>query len=122
MKFDAKQILSAFLTASFVWVFVGCAFLCNEKENCGEDFDVSVETYAVFDETSHEDFCPIKESAKTTAPERIVLNFDSQVVGVNISTNFSTIETFSASHKFKTKFYRPPDIAIKRKRPLILRI
>ena len=84
MNFQAQQFLSAFLTTSLVWIFVGCAFLCGENENCGEGFDVSIETSAIFDETSHEDSCPIKASAKTTAPERIVFNFDLPAVGVKV--------------------------------------
>jgi hypothetical protein len=107
---------------SLVWVFVGCAFLCGKNENCGEDVDISIETPAIFDETSHEDSCPIKASAKTTAPERIVLKFDSPAVVEKVSANFSTIEIFPASQKFKPKSYRPPIIISHRKRPLVLRI
>jgi hypothetical protein len=122
LKFYPKQILSVFLTLSFVWVFVGCAFLCGENENCSADFDISSETSAMFDETSHEDSCPIKVSAKTTAPERIVFNFDSPAIGVKVFTAFSAITILPDSPEHQLKIYRPPNIISHYKRPLVLRI
>ncbi|MGI9055675.1 MAG: hypothetical protein ACR2F2_07720 [Pyrinomonadaceae bacterium] len=122
MKFYPKQFLSAFLTASLVWVFVGCAFLCGENENCGEEFDDSFENSAIFDETSHEDSCPIKASAKTTAPERIVFNFDSQLVENKVFTTFSAVMILPDSLRHQLNIYRPPITTSYYKRPLVLRV
>ena len=110
------------MTLSLVWVFVGCAFLCGENENCGEEFDVSIETSAIFDETSHEDSCPIKASAKTTASERIVLKFDSSAVGVKVFKIFSALTILPDSLEYQTEFYRPPNIISQDKRLFVLRI
>ncbi len=122
MKFNAKQILSVFLTMSLLWVFVGCAVICAENEDCIGNIDVSSESSANFDETSHEDFCPIKTSIKTTAPERIVLKFDSSAVSVKGFTNFSPTAVLSFSHEYPQKFYCPPKIISHEKRLFILRI
>jgi hypothetical protein len=122
MKFRVNKILSAFLTASLVWIFVGCAFLCSENENCAEDFDFSSEISASFDETSHEDSCPITTSIKTTAPERMIFDFDSPEVSVKVSTIFSPEAISPDFLKHQSNFYRPPNSISQDKRPLVLRI
>lgn len=122
MKFYTKQILSVFLMMSLMWIFVGCAFLCAENGDCAEDSGVSSEISANFDQPLHEDSCPINASAKTIAPDRIVLNFEFSAVSVESFRNFSAKAILPDSLKYQTKFYRPPNIISQARHPFILRI
>lgn len=122
MKFNTKQIFSAFLTMSLIWVFVGCAFICAENGDCAEDIKVSSENFANFDQSLHEDICPIKSSSKTTAPERIVLKFEFSASRIESFGDFSATVVVLDSFKYQTEFYRPPNIISQAKHPFILRI
>lgn len=122
MKFNTKQLLSVFLTLNLVWVFVGCAFICNENIDCTDEVEISFEHSANFDEPSHEDSCPIKTSARMTTPERIVLKFQSATVNSSVSTNFSVTATLPFNFKFQPESLPPPKITSQNKRPFVLRI
>lgn len=122
MKFNTKQFLSVLLTLNLVWVFVGCAFLCAENENCTEDVEVSSNNFINFDEPFHEDSCPIKTSTRMTTPERIVLKFESATVDTKDFTNFLVTAILPATFKYQPKLHPTPKIISQNKHPFILRI
>lgn len=122
MKFRAAKFLTFFQTISLVWTFVGCAFVCLEKDDCNEDLNVSAGISVSLTHSSQEDICPIQASAKTTAPEKIVFKSGFTVFLAEIFTPFSTLEILPDISGMETKFYRPPKIISQNKLPFVLRI
>lgn len=122
LKFHPKQFLSVFLMLSFVWVFVGCVFICSEDETCAEDSGVSSENFTNYNQPSNKDSCPIEVSIKMTAPDRIGLKLEFSAVSVISFRNFSATAILPDSFKYQKKFYRPPNIISQAKHPFVLRI
>lgn len=122
MKINTKQILSGFLTMSLIWVFIGCGFLCAENGDCAGDISVSTENFSNFDQPLHEDECPINDSSKTTAPDRIVLKLEFSAVTIGSFRDHSAAAILPDSLKDQTIFYRPPNITSQARHPFIIRI
>lgn len=120
MNVYPKQFLSVLLTASFAWIFAVCILFCSGDADCaGESV---TENVSIVENHESKDSCPIGESVKTIAPERISLDLHFFVEETKKPNLFSAVPVLSFVLKNHSEFYRPPEKLPPQNRPRILRI
>lgn len=124
MNFQTKQILSAFLTISLVWVFVGCLLFCGDAAGCAEDVssEISAENYSNIEDNHPEDSCPVNESVRTTAPDRVSVDLNGSAHAAKNPNIFSPVPVLPDVRKNYREFYRPPKNLPRPSRLRVLRI
>ncbi len=124
MNFQTKQILSAFLTISLVWVFVGCILFCGDASGCAEDVagEISAENYTNIEDNHPEDSCPVGESVRTTAPDRVSVDLNFSADDTKNPNIFSPLPVLPDVLENYREFYRPPKNLPRPSRLKVLRI
>lgn len=120
MRFPTKNLLSLFLAINLIWVFVGCAFLCSEVDDCIGDF--ASNTSVITQDSESDGSCPLDETVKITITERFAVELNLVAINSSIFQIFLANPSARKSTEYQSRFYRPPNINPPQNRLTILRI